>query len=125
MGDRRRWLAERALAELDPSGKWAPKSGMAEALHAREHARIVQGLSRQLNATYLPNEPGSRISGVYDRAIDTPTGKLAVIRRDDTYTLAPWKAPLEPLRGQFVTAVISPNRVTWSLDRGRQLPGRG
>jgi hypothetical protein len=82
MGDRRRWLAERSLAELDPSGKWAPKSGMAETLHAREHARIVQGLSRQLNASYLPNEPGSRISGVYDRAIDTPTGKLAVIRRD-------------------------------------------
>src|SRR5262245_11724778 len=125
MGDRRRWLAERALAELDPSGKWAPKSGMAETLHAREHARIVQGLSRQLNASYLPNEPRSRISGVYDRAIDTPTGKLAVIRRDDTYTLAPWKAPLEQLRGQFVTAVITPNRVTWSLDRGRQLPGRG
>jgi hypothetical protein len=124
MGDRRRWLAENTLADLDPSGKWAPKSGMAEALHAREHARIVQGLSRQLNASYLPNEPGSKISGVYDRAIDTPTGKLAVIRRDDTYTLAPWKAPLEPLRGQFVTAVISPNRVTWSLDRGRQLPGR-
>jgi type IV secretory pathway VirD2 relaxase len=124
LGDRRRWLAERALADLDPSGKWAPKSGMAEALHAREHARIVQGLSRQLNATYLPNEPGSRISGVYDRAVDTPTGKLAVIRREDTYTLAPWKAPLEPMRGQFVTAVISSNRVTWSLDRGRQLPTR-
>ena len=125
MGDRRCWLAENTLADLDPSGKWVPKSGMAEALHAREHARIVQRLSRQLNASYLPNEPGSRISGVYDQAIDTPTGKLAVIRRDDTYTLAPWKAPLEPLRGQFVTAVISPNRVTWSLDRGRQLPGRG
>jgi type IV secretory pathway VirD2 relaxase len=125
LGDRRRWLAENTLADLDPSGKWAPKSGMTEALHAREHARIVQGLSCQLNASYLPNEPGSRISGVYDRAIATPTGKLAVIRRGDTYTLAPWKALLEPMRGQFVTAVISSNRVTWSLDRGRQLPERG
>ena len=73
----------------------------------------------------MPHEPGSRVSGVYERAFSTPTGKFAVIRREDTYTLAPWKAALEPMRGQAVTALIGPNRVTWTLDRGRGLPGRG
>jgi len=32
-----------------------------------------------------------RISGVYERAITTPMGKIAVIRRQDTFTLAQWK----------------------------------
>jgi Protein of unknown function (DUF3363) len=83
------------------------------------HAQV---LSSQLNASYMPHEPGSRVS---ERAISTPNGRLAVIRREDTYTLAPWKAALEPMRGQTVAVVIGPNRVTWSLDRGRGLPGRG
>ena len=123
--DRRRWLADKALAELRPSGEWVPKPRMMDTLTAREHARIVQDLSRQLNTTYVPHELGSRISGVYEWAITTPSVKLAVIRQNDTYTLTPWRAALEPMRGQAVTAVISPNRVSWSLDRGRQLPGRG
>jgi hypothetical protein len=123
--NRRRWLVDNGLAEVGPSGNWVPKPGMREALRLREQARIVQALSRQLNATYMPHEPGSRISGVYERSVATPNGRLAVIRREDSYTLAPWKAVLEPMRGQAVSAVISPNRVTWSLDRGRGLPGRG
>ena len=73
----------------------------------------------------MPHVQGSRISGIYERAIATPTGKVAVIRREDTYTLAPWKAALEPMRGQAVTALMGPNRVVWTLDRGRGLPGRG
>jgi hypothetical protein len=64
------------------------------------------------------------MSGVYDRAITTPTGKIAVIRRQDTFTLAPWKPALEPFKGRAVTGMIGPNRVTWTLDRGRGLPGR-
>jgi hypothetical protein len=73
----------------------------------------------------LPHEPGSRVSGVYERSISTPSGRLAVIRREDTFTLAPWKPALEPMRGRAVNGLIGPNRVSWTLDRGRRLPGRG
>jgi hypothetical protein len=84
-----------------------------------------QVLSRQLNAIHVPHEPGSWISGVYERAITTPTGKLAVIRSADTFTLAPWKPALEPLRGRAVLSLVGPNRVMWTLDHDRTLPGRG
>ena len=97
---------------------------MLAALRQRETARLAETLSRQLNAIHVPHEPGSRISGVYERSITTPTGKLAVIRREDTFTLAAWKPALEPLRGRAVTGLIQPHRVTWVLDRGRGLPGR-
>jgi Protein of unknown function (DUF3363) len=123
--DRGRWLAGRGLADVSGSNEVAPKPDMMRALRQRETAHLAEMLSRQLNAIHVPHEHGSRISGVYERPITTPTGKLAVIRSADTFTLAPWKPALEPLRGRAVRGLVGPNRVMWTLDRGRTLPGRG
>ena len=121
---RGQWLAERKLAEVSPAGFIAPKPEMMRSLRQAETERLVRDLTRHLNATFIATEPGGRISGVYDRAIATPTGKIAVIRRLDTFTLAPWKPALEPFKGHAVTGMIGPSRVSWTLDRGRSLPGR-
>jgi hypothetical protein len=121
---RGQWLAARNLATLSPTGDLKPSPEMMRTLRRSERERVVQGLSHVLNASYIHTEPGTRIRGIYDRAITTPTGKLAIIRSEDTFTLAPWRPVLEPFRGQAVTGVIGPNRVAWSLDRGRTLPGR-
>ena len=125
LADRGRWLAGRGLADVSGSNDVAPKPDMMRGLRQRETARLAETLSRQLNAIHVPHKPGSRISGIYERAIATSTGKLAVIRSADTFTLAPWKPALEPLRGRAVLGVVGPNRVMWTLDRGRALPGRG
>jgi hypothetical protein len=98
---------------------------MMRLLRQAETQSLADDLSRRLNASYLPAEPGRQIAGVYERSITTPTGKLAVIRRQDTFTLAPWRPALEPFKGRVVMGMIGPNRVTWTLDRGRGLPGRG
>ncbi len=124
LAGRGRWLAERKLATLSPAGDIARTPEMMRSLRRSEVERVVQDVSRVLSAAYVHSEPGVRITGVYDRAITTPTGKLAVIRREDTFTLAPWRPALEPYRGQAVTGVIGPSRVTWTLDRGRGLPPR-
>jgi type IV secretory pathway VirD2 relaxase len=120
---RGRWLEDRKLAEVSPAGLIAPKPDMMRNLHQVETERLVRDLSRHLNAAYIRTEPGARISGVYDRAITTPSGRIAVIRQEDTFTMAPWKPALEPMRGRAVMGVIGPNKVTWTLDRGRGLPG--
>jgi type IV secretory pathway VirD2 relaxase len=125
LADRGRWLAGQGLAAVSGLGEVAPKPDMMRRLRQRETAHLAETLSRQLNAIHVPHEPGSRISGVYERAIATPTGKLAVIRSADTFTLAPWKPALEPLRGRAVLGLMGPSRVMWTLDRGRTLPGRG
>jgi type IV secretory pathway VirD2 relaxase len=124
LAERGRWLAQQKLADVGAAGEVSAKPQMLAQLRQREMARLAETLSRQLNAIHVPHEPGSRISGVYERAISTPTGKLAVIRREDTFTLAPWKPALEPMRGRAVTGLIQPHRVSWTLDRGRGLPGR-
>ena len=121
---RGRWLAARKLASMSPTGDVSPAPDMMRTLRQAETERLTRHLAQQINATYLQTEPGAQISGVYDRAIATPTGKIAVIRRQDTFILAPWKPALEPFKGRAVVGTIGPNRVTWTLDRGRTLPGR-
>ncbi len=123
--DRGAWLAARQLAVRADAGEIAPVPQMMVALHKVELQKLAKDLSKQLNAEFMPPAAGTRISGVYDRAVQTPTGKIAVIRNQDTFTLAPWKPALEPMRGLAVTGAITPNRVTWTLDRARALPTRG
>jgi type IV secretory pathway VirD2 relaxase len=125
LDERRRWLHDHKLAEFKPSGELMPRPQLLTALQQRERVHLAEALSRLLNASYVPHEPGSRVSGVYERSISTPSGKLAVIRREDTFKLAPWNAALEPMRGQMVIGAVGPQRVVWTLDRGRGLPGRG
>jgi type IV secretory pathway VirD2 relaxase len=122
---RGQWLIQHKLAERDFSGVLRPKAEMGALLRERETTRLAQSLSRQLNAMYVPHTLGDRVSGVYDRAIDVPAGKMALIRNHDTFTLAPWRPALEPMRGRAVTGLVQQHRVIWALDRGRAIPGRG
>jgi type IV secretory pathway VirD2 relaxase len=122
---REQWLADRQLATGSPAdGIMVTPVAMA-ALRTLETERLAAQVSIELKATFAPRLQGERVRGVYDRSIDTPTGKIAVIRNQDTFTLAPWKPALEPMRGLQVSGSIRPNRVAWSLDRGRPLPPRG
>jgi type IV secretory pathway VirD2 relaxase len=93
------WLSERQLAEVSPVGDISPKPDMMRRLRQAETERLVRDLSRDLNATYLPAQPGVRIAGVYERSVMTPTGRVAVIRRQDTFTLAPGGLLSRPSRG--------------------------
>jgi type IV secretory pathway VirD2 relaxase len=121
---RGRWLIKRQLATFAQNNRIVPASDMMTSLRVLETKRLVDDFSRELKSVYIPNDHGSRVSGIYDRAIATPTSKLAVIRNADTFTLAPWKPALEPMRGQAVSGVVRSGQVMWTRDRGRGLPGR-
>lgn len=125
LSQRGRWLAQRQLADVPAANEITAKPGMMHHLRQLETEHLIGDLARHLNATYLPAEPGVRIHGVYVRSIPTPTGKLAVLQRDDTFTLAPWRPTLEPFRGRAVSGMIGAKSVTWTLDRGRGLPSHG
>lgn len=122
---RGQWLADQRLTRVAGDGSITALPGMTSELRQRETQRLIRDLSKQLGATYMPVGAGQRISGVYERAIATPTGKIAVIRREDTFSLAPWKPALEPMRGLAVSGIVGPSRTTWTRDRGRGLPTRG
>ncbi len=122
---RTQWLETRQILVRNGAGEPVPSPAMMTTLRKLETERLATSLRIELDAEYVPKMPGERVSGIYLRAIETPTGKLAVIRNQDTFTLAPWKPALEPMRGLAVTGSIGPQRVSWTLDRGRNLPPRG
>ncbi len=121
---RAEWLAGKGLAHRTSTGEIEIKPQLIAALRQRETQRLAGALARELKAAYIPPQPGARISGTYERSVSTPTGRLAIIRQEDTFTLAPWRASLELFRGRPVAGIATPSRVSWSLDRGRGLPGR-
>jgi Protein of unknown function (DUF3363) len=122
---REQWLADRQLATRSPADGVIVTPAAMATLRKLETEQLAAQVSIEFKATFAPRLPGERVHGVYDRYIDTPTGKIAVIRNQDTFTLAPWKPALEPMRGLQVSGSIGPNRVAWSLDRGRSLPPHG
>ena len=119
------WLVSRRFIEPAQDGKQVPRSDMMMVLRQAETQHLAADVSRRLNAAFVPATPGVRITGTYDHAITTPTGKVAVIRREDTFTLAPWQPALGPFRGQAVAGIVGPTRMTWTHARGRGLPERG
>ena len=121
---RGQWLAGRALAKMNGMGEITPSPHMMPTLRQLEKEQQVLALSAQMKAAYLPSRTGDRVTGIYERSIQTPTGKIAVIRNQDTFTLVPWKPTLEPMRGLAVTGSIGHTRVTWALNSGRELPPR-
>ena len=125
MAARAKWLQDRLLASGKTAGEIEAAPSMLTALRQLETARLAAPLAQQLNARFVPKASGDRVSGLYVQSVDTPTGRIAVIRSGDTFTLAPWKPALEPMKGLQVTGSIGPNRVAWTLDRGRSLPPRG
>src|SRR5215510_363248 len=118
---RGRWLVERGLAQRASEDDIAPKPDMMRRLRAQESHRIGEKLSRELKMPYVPQQGGGNLSGIYDRTVVTPSAKLAVIRGEDTFTLAPRRPVLEPMRGRAVVGVMRANRIVWSPDRGREL----
>ncbi len=121
---RGQWLLSRNLATPMANGAMEPMPEMMSTLRRSETERLVQGLSHVLNATYVDAASGGRVTGIYERAMATPSGRIAVIRNGDAFSLAPWRPVLEQYRGQVVRGMIGPTRVRWSLDRGRELGSR-
>jgi hypothetical protein len=120
---RAEWLVREELAHRMPTGEIAIKPQLLAALRQREHRRLAASLSQELGAAFMPQETGTRIVGIYEKSVSTPTGRLAIIRQEDTFALAPWRPALEPLRGRAVMGIVTTSRVSRSFDRGRGLPG--
>ncbi len=120
---RRQWLISQDLGRTTADGRFELRPSAPAQLRQRELQRIAAEIGRAANVEVRISRPGERVTGVYERAIDTPTGRHAVLRRQDTITIAPWTAALEPMRGRAVTGLVQPGKVAWTLDRGRALSG--
>ena len=76
-------------------------------------------VSHSLGKTYRRAPNAGRIEGVYKQHLDRPSGRFAVIERQNDFTIVPWRKVLERNRGKSVTGQISKGQISWTLTKGR------
>ncbi len=90
-------------------------------LERRDLTDAGRALSREYGKPYTDAPADGRIKGIYDRPIDRPSGKYAVVERAKDFTLVPWRDVLERQRGKAVSGLVRGEKISWSFGRGRGL----
>jgi len=94
----------------------------AQTLKALEQLDLTeagQSLSRDYEKPYKPAASSGKLSGIYRKAIERPSGKYAVIEKSKEFTLVPWRETLDRNLGKSVTGVLNGQTISWTLTKGR------
>jgi len=118
---RRQWLIAQGFAE-ETGGRAVYRPAMIADLQRRELVRVGAQLSRELGTPFAETEPGTRISGIYRRPIDTMSGRFALVEKSREFTLVPWRPVLDRHVGKSVSGIMRGDGISWSFGRGRSGP---
>ena len=61
------------------------------------------------------------VEGVYQKSIDRPSGKFAVIERAKDFTLVPWRPVMDRNLGKSLSGRISAGGISWDVTKQRGL----
>jgi type IV secretory pathway VirD2 relaxase len=118
---RRQWLVARGFAD-EQGGDVVYRPGMIAALQRRELLRVAGQLSDELRLPFVEAKTREPIEGIYRRAVDTLSGRLAVIEKSREFTLVPWRPVLERQLGKPVAGILREGGISWTLGRQRGGP---
>jgi type IV secretory pathway VirD2 relaxase len=113
--NRLQWLTERGMVEPTPDGDVRPAVAAIKALTRNELNQAVtnHSITSGLQAAQLMD--GERFEGSYTRSISLASGKYAVFENSKEFTLVPWRASFEDVRGKSVTGKVSGSTIAWEL----------
>ncbi|MQX37633.1 relaxase/mobilization nuclease RlxS [Roseospira navarrensis] len=118
---RTRWLIEQGLAR-DEAGGVRFQQTLLATLRRREMTRAAGALSEELGLPYAEARPGERVEGIYRRAVDLASGRMAVIEKSREFTLVPWRPVLDRHVGRSVSGVMRGDTISWTIGRQRGGP---
>lgn len=118
---RRQWLVGEGLAE-EADGRTIYRPGMIAALERRELLRVAGQLSDELGLSFVEVRIGEHVEGTYRRAVDTLSGRLALVERSRDFTLVPWRPVLERQIGKPIAGIMRDAGINWTLGRQRSGP---
>jgi type IV secretory pathway VirD2 relaxase len=121
---RRQWLIDERLIAGHSSGTRVSKEVLAT-LRRRERLAVAAKVAGSLGIPYREAEPGGRIEGRFERRLDLPGGRLALIVGDREFTLVPWRAALDRWLGREIALSAGARGIGWSAGRGRSGPEIG
>ena len=90
-----------------------------KALEQLDLKNAGQSLGREYDKPYKPAATSGKVSGVYRKAIERPSGKYAVIEKSKEFTLVPWRETMDRNLGKSVTGVIKGQTISWTFTKGR------
>ena len=91
------------------------------ALQTRDLAKAGETLSAELGKTYRAAPSSGRITGVYSRAIDRPSGRFAIIEKSKEFSLVPWREVMDRNLGKSISGIVRGNQISWTLTKGRSI----
>ena len=59
------------------------------------------------------------VEGIYQKSIDRPSGKFAVIERAKDFTLVPWRPVMDRNLGKSLSGRISVGGISWDVTKQR------
>ncbi len=109
--------AQKRAAFLKREGIDPADLNLASSALAREAAK----LSGATGMAYAPAMKGVSISGVYQRPVDLPQGRFALISKSKEFTLVPWRPAMERQRGRMISVKSKGSGVEWTIGVKRGL----
>ena len=64
---------------------------------------------------------GVAFAGVYQRSVDLPQGRFALIAKSKEFMLVPWRPAMERQRGRSITVKIRGSGIEWTVGAKRGL----
>ena len=81
-------------------------------------------IAQKMGKPYAATTGSGRISGVYREAIQRPSGKYAIIEKSKEFTLVPWRKTMDRNLGKSISGVMKGQTISWTLTKGRGIPGQ-
>lgn len=78
-------------------------------------------IEQEIGKPYKRPSQHGIIDGIYRKSITTTQGKFAVIDRQKTFTLVPWRPVMDRARGQAISGIVRANSISWTFGRGKGL----
>lgn len=121
LDQRRQWLIAQGLARQEET-RIVLRAGFLSRLERRELEAAIKAIAQERNRAFVETRPGEKIEGVYRRAVELGSGKLALIEKSREFTLVPWRPVLDGQEGKFVSGVMRRSAISWTLGRTRGGP---
>ena len=113
-------------AALKQMGFHVPKDGLLtkavlEKLTDMDLRDAAKKLSEVNGKPYSALGIARSVEGIYQKSIDRPSGKFAVIERTKDFTLVPWRPVMDRNLGKALSGRISAGGISWDVTKQRGL----
>ena len=80
-----------------------------------------EALSKELDKPFVVAPTKGSLSGTFQKTIERPSGKYAVIEKSREFTLVPWRKTMDRNLGRALRGTIGRKTISWTLTKGREI----